>query len=204
MSQVLITGNYLENPAQGIDIHADNVIVSNNIVTHGLMGMKAMHGSKHVLIDGNQFDHVDLWGVMLMPGAASHASANAADGKPPVTENVDGGHIVSNNIFSNFGFGEQYWNWVGNKPRGVGSNVIALLGGQLPENPPLRNVLITGNIVYDSGQDTKLVNGQWTKLEPRYKHALYVEQEKEPKPVNVLSYVNLFDPGYQNVSNLPK
>jgi nitrous oxidase accessory protein NosD len=204
MSQVMITGNYIENPAQGIDIHADNVIVSNNIVSHGMMGMKAMHGSKHVLIDGNQFDHVDLWGVMLMPGAASHVSANAADGKPAATENVDGGHIVSNNIFSNFGFGEQYWNWADNKPRGVGGNVIALLGGQIPENPPLHNVLVTGNVVYDSGQDTKLVDGQWTKLPPRYKHALYVEQEKEPKPANVLSQGNLFDPGYQGVSNLTK
>jgi hypothetical protein len=48
-----LLGNHIENAVQGIDLHCDHVIVSNNIVTNAFIGMKAMHGSRNVLISGN-------------------------------------------------------------------------------------------------------------------------------------------------------
>ena len=38
-----------------------------------------MHGSRNVIITGNQFTKNDLWAIGLMPGAASHP---AGDGQP--------------------------------------------------------------------------------------------------------------------------
>lgn len=58
-----IIGNHIENAAQGIDIHSDHVIISNNIIHNSHMGMKAMHGSRNVIITGNQFSKNDLWAM---------------------------------------------------------------------------------------------------------------------------------------------
>jgi len=201
--RVLLSGNYIENAAQGMDVHADNVTVTGNIITHAMIGYKSMHGAKNVLLDGNQFDHVDLWGILLMPGALSHVSSDEGNDGTAKVENTDGGHIVSNNIFSNFGFGEQHWNWVDRKSAYPERNVIAILFGQMPENPSIRNVLITGNQVYDSGRDTVLLDGKWVKAEPRYHYALYVEQVRQPAPVNVQVHGNLFDAGFDGVTNIP-
>jgi nitrous oxidase accessory protein NosD len=142
-----ILGNYIENAAQGIDLHSDHVIVAQNIVNNSHIGMKAMHGSRYVLIIGNQFIKNDLWSIGLMPGAASHAAAPARDGKPAATPNVDGGSIIANNIISDFGYGHTAWIW--------GNNGVPLRfdRGQKPDNPPLTDVLIQGNVVYDTGRD---------------------------------------------------
>jgi len=199
--RVIITGNYIEHPAQGLDIHADNVTVANNIICYAMIGMKTMHGAKHVLINANQFMYCDLWGVLLQPGAASHAASNGDSGRKAAKENVDGGTIVSNNIFSDFGFGDQYWNWVDHHNDYPERNVIIVLFGQLAQNPPIRDILITGNLVYDSGRDTVLLNGKWTKAAPRYHYALYVEQHRQPAPVNVRAYGNLLNPGMDGASN---
>jgi hypothetical protein len=69
-----ILGNHIENAAQGIDLHSDHVIVSNNVIVNSFMGMKAMHGSRNVLITGNQFIKNCLWAIGLMPGAANLTS----------------------------------------------------------------------------------------------------------------------------------
>jgi nitrous oxidase accessory protein NosD len=61
-----ILGNQIENAAQGIDIHSDHVIISNNIVNNAFIGMKAMHGSRNVLVTGNQFPAGSL-GVSNIP-----------------------------------------------------------------------------------------------------------------------------------------
>jgi len=200
--RAIVTGNYVENAAQGLDLHADYAIVSNNIFTHAMIGMKAMHGAKHVLIDGNQFTHCDLWGLKLMPGAGSFAPDSPRTPGQATGENVDGGHIVSNNIFSYFGHGEQHWNWKDRNSDYPERNVIAILFGQLEESPPLRNVLIAGNVVHDSGQDTMLVDGKWAKVPPRYFHALYVERKRQPYPQNVQVHGNLFDPGLTAATNV--
>ena len=91
---------------QNKDLHSsNNVHMANNVINGAHIGMKAMHGSRNVLITGNQFARNDLWAIGLMPGAAAHP---AADGKP---ENADGGSVIANNIISDFGHGEAHWMW---------------------------------------------------------------------------------------------
>jgi hypothetical protein len=74
-----ISGNYLENSAQGIDNQGDNYFCTENIVNCGMMGMKALHGSCNGIVAGNIFSHVDNWGIMLGSGAASYAAAPPHD-----------------------------------------------------------------------------------------------------------------------------
>jgi len=197
--RVIVAGNYVEHAPQGIDIHADNIVVTGNIVSHAMIGMKAMHGSKNVLIDGNQFTYIDLWGIKLMTGNSSRAAGQTNAVGAISNENVDGGHIISNNIVSNFGLGLQNWNWEG---RDVNRAAIILPAGQLIENPPLRNALVIGNVVYDSGRDQVLVDGKWTVVPPRYNWAIYVETSKKPVPQNVKLVGNLLDPGRLGTTNL--
>ncbi len=196
----ILNGNYIENPAQGIDIHSDYITVTNNIIRNSMIGMKAMHGSRHVLISNNQFNRVDLWGILLMPGAGSHAAEAAREGQEARAANTDGGTIVTNNIITEFGFGDQYWNWEG---RGNHTcNAISLQGGQLPENPPLRDVLIQGNVVYDNGRDKVIVDGKPEVVPPRFRYAIWVEREKQPIPENILIQGNLFHRGSEGFSNI--
>jgi len=190
-----ILGNYIENAAQGIDLHSDHVIVAQNIINNSFMGMKAMHGSRHVLIIGNQFIKNNLWSIGLMPGAASHAAAPARDGKPAVAANVDGGSIIANNIISDFGYGHAAWIW--------GNNGVPLRfdRGQKPNNPPLSDVIIQGNVVYDTGRDQVIVDGQPKVEPPRYKYAVVVEGGGNgPKGLHFSN--NIFHPGAQGVSNV--
>ena len=128
-----ILGNHVENAAQGIDLHCDHVIVANNIVTNSFMGMKAMHGSRNVIITGNQFHRNSLWAIGLMPGAAAHA------------ENTDGGSIIANNIISDFGHGDAAWIW------GEERAPFKFDTGQQDDDPPLSDVVIQGNVVHSVG-----------------------------------------------------
>ena len=124
-----IIGNQILNAAQGIDLHCDQVIVSGNIVENSFIGMKAMHGSRNVLITGNQFIKNDLWAIGLMPGSTS------AEG------NTDGGSIISNNIISQFGHGDSNWVW------GNTRAPLRFDRGQIETNPPLSDVLVQGNLI---------------------------------------------------------
>lgn len=127
--QTRLIGNHVQNAAQGIDLHCDHIIVSQNIVDNAFIGMKAMHGSRNVLITGNQFLRNDLWAIGLMPGAAS------------TPENSDGGSIIANNIISEFGHGDAHWIW------GDGHSPFKFDKGQKVENPSLVDVVIQGNVV---------------------------------------------------------
>jgi hypothetical protein len=187
-----IIGNYIENAAQGIDIHADHVIVSQNIVNNAFMGMKAMHGSRNILIIGNQFVKNDLWSIGLMPGAASHAAAPAPAGGKPVEANVDGGSIIADNIISDFGYGTAHWVW------GDDGSPIKFDTGQKPDNPPLTDVIIQGNIVYDTGRDQVIVDGAPKVVPPRYRYAVSVA--RDAKGLHFLN--NIFHPGTSGVSNV--
>lgn len=129
-----ILGNHIENAAQGIDLHTDHVIVSNNIIVNSFMGMKAMHGSRNVLITSNQFIKNCLWAIGLMPGAAANA------------DNSDGGSIIANNIISDFGHGDAQWIW------GKERSPFKFDNGQQADDPPLTSVLVTGNIIHSIGQ----------------------------------------------------
>ncbi len=171
-----ITGNYIENAAQGIDLHCDRTIVSNNIVNHAHIGMKAMHGSRNVLIIGNQFSRNDLWAIGLMPGAAAHP---AVDGK---AANSDGGSVIANNIVSDFGHGEAHWMW------GMERSPFKFDGAQDPDDPPLQDVIIQGNLVYNPGP-------------PRYKYAVIVSSEPS-HPRNLQFGNNLLPPGTHGVANI--
>lgn len=169
-----ILGNHIENAAQGIDLHSDHVIVSNNIITNSFMGMKAMHGSRNVLITGNQFSRNCLWAIGLMPGAAAHA------------ENADGGSIIANNIISDFGHGDAHWIW------GSERSPFKFDTGQQPDDPPLTDVIVTGNLVQSVGT-------------PRYKYAVILpDGPNAPRGMHFSN--NLFHAGSAGVANrdLPK
>ncbi|MEW6360310.1 MAG: hypothetical protein AB1696_28510 [Planctomycetota bacterium] len=189
---VQILGNYIENAAQGIDIHADRVIISQNIVNNAFIGMKAMHGSRNVLIIGNQFSKNDLWSIGLMPGAASHAASPARDGQPAVEANVDGGSIIADNIISDFGCGNAHWIW------GDNGTPIKFDRGQKPDNPPLTDVIIYGNIVYDAGRDGVAADGAPAAQPPRYKFAVLVSGDARGLHFSN----NLLHPGTQGISNV--
>lgn len=189
---VQIIGNYIENAGQGIDIHADRVIVAQNIINNAHVGMKAMHGSKHTLILGNQFVRNDLWAIGLMPGAASHAARVAADGKTPQPANVDGGSIIANNIISDFGYGHSRWVWA----ESGSCCPIRLDGPQKPDNPPLRDVIVQGNVVYDVGREQLPV-----KEPPRYSYAVLLYAGRGA-PQGVRFANNIFHPGTKGISNV--
>ena len=165
-----ILGNHIENAAQGIDLHSDHVIVSNNVIVNSFMGIKAMHGSRNVIITGNHFVKNSLWAIGLMPGAAANA------------ENVDGGSIIANNIISDFGHGDAHWIW-GNE-----RSPIKFDTGQQPDDPPLSDVIITGNLVHSIGK-------------PRYQYAVILPGGPDaPRGLHFSN--NLFHPGTQGVANI--
>lgn len=169
-----ILGNHIENAAQGIDLHCDRVIVANNIVNHAHIGMKAMHGSRNVLITGNQFARNDLWSIGLMPGTASRP---AYGGKPA---NDDGGSIIANNIITDFGHGDAHWLW------GAERSPLKFESSQDPGIPPLADVLVQGNVVQAVGA-------------PRYKFTVSIAGPPTgPRGVHFSN--NLFHPGTAGVS----
>lgn len=180
-----ILGNSIENAAQGIDIHSDHVIIAQNIVNNAFMGMKAMHGSRNVLVIGNQFSKNDLWSIGMMPGASSHGGSPALPHQDAVPPNVDGGSIIANNIISDFGYGHAHWIW------GDDGFPIRFDTGQKPDNPPLADVVVQGNVVYD----TSRAEGG----EPRYRYAVLVPSEVK----GVRFSGNILHPGRDGVSNVP-
>jgi hypothetical protein len=46
-----------------------------------------------------------------------------------------------------------------------------------------------------------LLDGKWVAAPPRYHYALYVEQKKQPVPLNVHTSGNLLDPGLEGATN---
>jgi len=172
-----ILDNYIENAGQGIDIHADHVTISQNIVVNAHIGMKAMHGSRNVLITGNQFSRNDLWAIGLMPGVASHGPI----GGKPGSANEDGGSIVANNIISDFGHGRTHWLW------GPEQAPLRFDSGQEPDDPPLSDVIIQGNLVYCTET-------------PRYRYAVLIAGG--PNGPRRLHFVNnLLHPGTAGIAN---
>lgn len=198
---IQILGNTVENAAQGIDIHSDHVILANNVVTNAFIGMKAVHGSRNVIVAGNQFSRNDLWAIGLMPGTASHRAGEAVElsgGRRSGTgANVDGYSVIANNLISDFGYGQSHWNW----PISSGGMAPLRLGTQgLAEHgkAPVRDVIVQGNLVYDTGRDQVLVDGQPRTEPPRYRHALKLAQGPDA-PQGVVLANNLLHPGTEGV-----
>jgi hypothetical protein len=175
-----ILGNHIENAAQGIDLHADHVIVAHNVISNSFMGMKAMHGSRNVLITGNQFVKNSLWAIGLMPGAAAHP------GQPdkPETANADGGSVISANIISDFGHGDARWIW------GDDRSPFKFDTGQQPDDPPLADVIVQGNLLHCIGA-------------PRYRYAVVIAGPIDgPKtPRGMRFHGNTLAPGKDGVAN---
>jgi len=202
-SHTIVRGNYLQNCAQGIDIHSDNVVCTDNIVDHGFMGVKMTHGSRNIIVANNLLTHIDLWGILVNPGAASEHAVPAKDGAPARPGNHDSGITIANNQITDFGYGHEYWNW-GGRNKGGSSFPIILMGKQLEENPNLSDILIHGNMVYDSGRDGVLVDGALATEKPRYRYALRIDYTPDSPhfPKNVIVGENLFHPGRDGVCNV--
>jgi len=201
-SHTVIRGNYLQNCAQGIDIHSDHVLCANNIVDHGFMGVKMTHGSRNVIVEGNLLTHIDLWGILVNPGAASEHAVPARDGAPAKAGNHDSGILIASNQITDFGYGHEYWNW-GGRHNGNGGYGIFLMDKQLEENPNLSDILIQGNMVYDAGRDGVLVDGVLVQEGSRYQYALCIRYQPDSPhfPKNVVVGENLFHPGKDGVCN---
>ncbi|MDZ4861211.1 MAG: right-handed parallel beta-helix repeat-containing protein [Candidatus Hydrogenedentes bacterium] len=194
-SHVLISGNLIRNAAQGIDMHLDHATCSNNIIDHAFIGLKCMHGARNVIIANNTVSHMDLWGLVMMPGTLAHPAEAAKEGTPARESNYTRGNIIANNVFSDFGRGYERYNWEQQK-----SGVITLDSGQLPENPVMTDVIIEGNIVYDSAADGELVDGKPQTTPPQYEWAVYIATE--PRPQGLVFRNNIFHPGKSGVSNM--
>lgn len=206
-----ITDNYIENPAQGIDIHTDHGIVTGNmIINPSAIGMKACHGSRNLVISGNQITRACIIGIAISPAAASGPPMPATKNEKERPANTDGGHILANNIITDFGHGDAWWLWEGSTVLPVGPTPISIGVGQLPDDPPLRDVVVTGNVVYDPGLDGELRDGAIVYPKPRYNYAVFF-QDKDVEsqngtlraPVNVRFSGNMLQPGRQGVSNVP-
>ncbi len=176
-----VIGNYVENSGQGFDIHADHVIIANNIVKDTMIGMKAIHGSRNVIVTGNQFSQNDLWSIAMQAARSSRPAVN-----------VDGGSIIANNIISDFGYGHAHWMRAGDD-HGI---PIRFEAGQTENNPPLKHVIIQGNIIYDTGRDALKV------LPPRYKYAVHIATEGIAPPKELHFSNNIFHPGTAGISNV--
>lgn len=197
-----LIGNYVENAGQGFDIHCDHVVIANNIVNKAFIGMKAMHGARNVLISSNQFRNIDLWGILLQPGSMSSPGSDATTTQTAQAPNVDGGTIIANNIISDFGYGNEYWVW---KTEDSPASCVGILiyAAQDPvNNPPLQDVIITGNVMYDPGRDRILQDGKLVVAPPRFKYAIYIEDTQATKPRNVIVSNNIFHKGSVGVSNV--
>ena len=195
----VLSGNYIENAAQGFDIHGDYVTVTGNIVNGAVVGAKAMHGSKHVIISNNQFSRVDLYGILLTPGTASHDAVEANGEQPAKGPNVDAGTLVTGNVISDYGFGDQYWS-LGSSP-GASLYAISLELGQEPDDPPLRDVIIANNIVYNTGRDKVIVDGRPQIVPPRYEFALML-QLPDASRQTLKIHGNIFHKGSIGISNV--
>ena len=196
-----ILGNHIENAAQGIDLHSDHVIVANNVVTNSFIGMKAMHGSRNVLITGNQFSRNTLWAIGLMSGAGASPALPAEGNRPATPANIDGGSLITNNIVSQFGYGASAWMWTD-----ASRAVFRFDRGQEETDPPLRDVLVTGNIISNPDADEwPMETGQpdaSNSPAPRYHYAVRIEGGTGNSPRGLHFGANSFPAGIEGIANV--
>jgi hypothetical protein len=82
----------------------------------------------------------------MMPGTAAH-SAGLADGKP-IGANWTAGNIIANNVFSGLGEGDDAFHWL---PTGSIRGISIEAGPD--DRPPVVDVVVQGNVVYDDTQE---------------------------------------------------
>ncbi len=206
MTQVV--ANFVEeNTGQGFDIHADHVIISQNLINDTLIGMKAMHGSRNVLILGNQFTRSAA--LEYRPDARLLPHARAPRGRrrggKAVGANVDGGSIVANNIISDFGYGHYEALGLGRARQGVsGGFPMRFDHGQLPDNPPLSDVVVQGNFSSTTTGATARPRGRCARDRPsplQVRGSRREGEQRRPRATALLPS-NLLHPGTQGVSNV--
>lgn len=157
------------------------------------MGMKAMHGSRHVVIAHNQFVRNDLWSIGLMPGTSAHPALPATPESPARPPNTDGGSIIVGNLVSEFGHGDSHWIW---DPERHTCAPFLFDRGQEPDDPPLRDVVISGDLVYATGRDGAVApDGTAREEPPRYRWAVFIADSGPNPPVGLRFTGNLFHPG---------
>jgi hypothetical protein len=192
-----ILGNLIRNAAQGIDLHCDQAVVANNIIENAFIGMKAMHGSRNILIEGNQFSRNTLWSIGLMPGTVSHGGTGP-DGKVGPANN-DGWSIIANNIISDFGHGDAFWVW---KDDGMVKAPLRFDIGQEDSDPPLTDVVVTGNVIQAGGH----AGPGPSEAVARFNFSVLIESAKTNRggpPQNLHFRDNIFPAGKEGVSNQP-
>lgn len=186
---IRVTSNYIENAAQGIDLHADHVVCSDNLINGAFIGVKSMHGARNVIISNNNLSRIDLWGVCLQPGTASHGPVAASADKPAAPMNATAGMLIANNVFSDLGRGLEHFNW-----KDAGTHAISLQWGPFETNPPLTDVVVTGNIVYDTERETP-------DSPPLYKLAVMLDDRLDISRFRFSG--NIFHPGQNGICNRP-
>jgi hypothetical protein len=197
----LIEGNHIENGAQGMDLHGDFMIVTNNHVTNCYMGMKAFHGARGVIISNNIFHKPGKYGILLRPGSNSSGVDTEGPGSPVGQENVERGIIIANNIITDQGYGHESWRLWNSDPSETAPVGIKIGTGPMEINPRLMDLIIEGNMIYDRGRDLVMLDGKAVDPGPRYKWAIWFDDEWRVQNVKMAN--NIFHPGEKGVSNLP-
>lgn len=201
-SHALLQGNYVENAAQGFDIHADMIILAQNHINTCHTGIKTMHGARHVMILGNIIERADDEGIYLGSNDAFRAQPAQGD-QPPRPANTNNGCIVANNIITEMGYGTEAWALWQPKVETETPLAIKIKGigydGQMTRD----DLVIIGNIVYHHGPDGMIEGGRVVfDNPPHYKYALWIEPAALRQMKNLKITGNVFHPGEFGVSNL--
>ncbi len=197
----LVDGNYIQNAAQGMDLHSDFLTVSNNHVTDCYMGMKTFHGSRGVIISNNIFQRPGKYGILIRPGSESWHPGVEHRGDFKTEENVERGIIITNNIIADQGYGSESWRLWETDPSETAPVGIKVGTGPQENNPQLLDLIITGNLIYDKGRDGIYKNGALSYPGPRYHWAIWFDEEWMAR--SVVMDNNIFHPGDKGVTNWP-
>jgi len=224
----IIVNNYIENAAQGFDFQTDYSILSGNTVRYAQTGIKCMHFTQNVVITNNNVSYADLWGLVMAPGPTAHPAYDPSQdvnlseqekqnlrrfGMEAGQAEVNSGNIIANNVFSNFGYGHEYYNWTPVLAIDESFLSVINLWGQwetmksserLQFHPDsgMKSILVQGNLVYNNGQDGIIENDKVVFPKARYRYAFF--QNTGPyKPTQVFLTGNLLHEGYEGVCNRP-
>jgi hypothetical protein len=193
--KIQLLGNYIRNAAQGVDIQGDHVVVDANVFDNCAIAIKVIHGSKCDVIANNQIVAPSLWGIVVACGANSYYAKTSTHGKPGEEANLPGQVVVSENIISGFGQGNASWIWRGSH------NQAAIFLARDSENPPLDDVIVSGNIVLDDANDDTRATDDPRAPSEQYEYAL-ATTENDAEACKPRIFNNILYPGRQGISNL--